>query len=226
MTSPSLSHYLPRLIELNLVERRIPATVPLEQRRTSRLSRYYLSDPYLRFYYRFIDPNLHLIEQGLVARLWQTMEGHFRAFVALTFEELCRAWTLAQAQEDRLPFAPDVVGSHWSADVQVDVVAIAWREKRVLLGECKWGMEDIGRSAVRELVEEKTPRVLAALSDGGYGKPSYSGEGWAVHYAFFARTGFTEAARAEAAQHQAILTDLATLDRDLRQAGQSGAGGQ
>jgi len=48
---------LPRLIELNLVERRIPATVPLKQRRTSRLSRYYLSDPYLRFYYRFPVPH-------------------------------------------------------------------------------------------------------------------------------------------------------------------------
>ena len=57
ITSPSLSHYLPRLIELNLVERRIPATVPLKQRRTSRLSRYYLSDPYLRFYYRFPVPH-------------------------------------------------------------------------------------------------------------------------------------------------------------------------
>ena len=212
MPSPSLRHYLPRLIELNLVERRIPATVPLEQRRTSKLSRYYLSDPYLRFYYRFIDPNLHLIEQGLVARLWHTMEGHFRAFVALTFEELCRTWTLAQAKANRLPFAPDVVGSHWATDVQVDVVAIAWREKCILLGECKWGMEDIGRSVVRELVEEKTPRVLAALSDGG--------EGWAVHHVFFARTGFTQAARAEAARHSAILVDLATLDRDLRQADQ------
>jgi AAA+ ATPase superfamily predicted ATPase len=213
ITSPSLSHYLPRLIELNLVERRIPATVPLKQRRTSRLSRYYLSDPYLRFYHRFIDPNLHLIEQGLTSRLWQMMEDNFRAFVALTFEELCRVWTLAQAQVNRLPFTPDVVGSHWATDVQVDVVAIAWREKCILLAECKWGVEDVGCSVVRELVEEKTPRVLAALSDGG--------EGWAVHYALFARTGFTEAAKAEAAQHNAILVNLATLDRDLRQADQS-----
>jgi hypothetical protein len=50
-----------------------------------------------------------------------------------------------------------VVGSHWATDVQVDVVAIAWKEKCILLGECKWGMEDVERSVVRELVEEKTP---------------------------------------------------------------------
>jgi len=69
-------------------------------------------------------------------------------------------------------------------------------------------MEDVGRSVVRELVEEKTPRVLAVLSDRG--------KGWAVHYAFFARTGFTEAAGAEAARHNAILVNLANIERDLR----------
>jgi hypothetical protein len=99
----------------------------------------------------------------------------------------------------------------------VDVVAIAWREKCILLGESKWRIEDVGRSVVRELVEEKTPRVLAALSDGG--------EGWTVHYAFFARTGFTEAAIAEAARHNnVILVNLATLDRDLRRIDRAGAG--
>jgi len=46
------------------------------------------------------------------------MEDNFRAFVALTFEELCLDWTLKQAQEGTLPFAPDNVGTHWSPDVQ------------------------------------------------------------------------------------------------------------
>jgi hypothetical protein len=41
------------------------------------------------------------------------------------------------------------------------------------------------------------------------------GEGWDVYYAFFARFGFTDAARAEAKAHHAWLVDLATLDRDL-----------
>lgn len=69
----NLSHYLPRLLDLGLVERRIPTTVPLEKRNFSRISRYFLRDQYLRFYYRFVDPNLHLIEQGLSQRLWALM---------------------------------------------------------------------------------------------------------------------------------------------------------
>jgi len=121
--SPSLSHYLPRLIELELIERRIPATVPLTKRRTSRLSRYYLADHYLRFYYRLLDPNLHLIEQGLIPRMREKIETNFRAFVADTFEELCRFWLLSQAQAGLLPFNPDVVGSHWSPDAQIDIVS-------------------------------------------------------------------------------------------------------
>ncbi|HUV91171.1 MAG TPA: DUF234 domain-containing protein [Anaerolineae bacterium] len=29
------------------------------------------------------------------------------------------------------------VGSHWSRQAQADVVAINWRERAILLGECK-----------------------------------------------------------------------------------------
>lgn len=160
--SPSLSHYLPRLLELDLIERRVPATIPLEQIKTSRHSRYYLGDPFLRFYYRFVDVNLHLVERGLTHRLWQMMQDNFRAFVAMTFEELCRDWTLKQAQAGALPFAPDNVGSHWSPKVQVDVAAIVWREKQILLGECKWGDHPVGRAVVVELIKEKSESVAEA----------------------------------------------------------------
>lgn len=51
-----LSAYLKTLQQLRLVERRIPVTVPDAMRRKSRLGRYHLSDPYFRFYFRFLDP--------------------------------------------------------------------------------------------------------------------------------------------------------------------------
>jgi hypothetical protein len=57
------------------------------------------------------------------------------------------------------------------------------------------------------LIEEKAPRVLKELPDGG--------AGWAVHYAFFARAGFTDAAQALAMTHGALLVDLTRLDQDL-----------
>ena len=198
--------YLARLVELQLVERRVPATVPPKQRTTQ--SRYYLRDPFLRFYYRFLEPNQDLIELELKDALWQVIAEQLRAFIgSMAFEELCREWSLVQARTGRLPFIPQAVGGYWGASVQVDVVALSWREKAVLLGECKWGTDAVPRSVVTELIEKKTPRLLATLPDGR--------QGWKVHYAFFARAGFTQAAAALAAAHGAQLIDLQQLDNDL-----------
>jgi AAA+ ATPase superfamily predicted ATPase len=201
----NLAPYLRRLRELGLIERRIPATIPLNQRRTTTRSRYHLRDPYLRFYFRFVEPNLEMVEMELTDLLWERIGEQFRAFVGVTaFEELCREWTLTKARAGGLPFAPELVGSHWAPDAQVDVVAINWREQAILLGECKWGAKAVGRSVVQEL-EEKASRVVP-------------GDGWRVYYAFFARAGFTDAARTEAKGLGASLVDLDTLDTDLRQA--------
>jgi len=200
-TTSNLPPYLKRLQELKLIERRIPATIPFNQRATTTRSRYHVSDPYLRFYYRFVEPHLEMIEQGQADALWRRVSNQFRAFVGMTtFEELCREWVIGQAQLDQLAFSPDIVGSHWAGDVQVDVVAVNWQEKNILLGECKWGTEAVGRSVVRELVE-KTDKVI----------PS---DGWQVIYALFSRAGFTDAAIKENAQ--ALYINLATMETDLR----------
>ena len=204
----SLPKYLSRLMALGYVVRQLPVTVPLEQWGRSRQSRYVLADQFLRFFYRFISPNLVSIEQGLFHDLWDEISQQMRAFVGVTvFEELSREWLRQQAIAGKLPFHPQVIGAHWSKEVQVDVVAINWRVRQILLGECKWGAEAVARDVVRELTEEKTPRVLKELPDGG--------AGWAVHYAFFARAGFTDAAQALAMTHGALLVDLTRLDQDL-----------
>jgi AAA+ ATPase superfamily predicted ATPase len=205
----NVSTYLGRLADLYLTERRAPATLPQKRRAQSRQGRWHLRDSYLRFYFRFIAPNERALELELMDAVWADIRAQMRAFVGMTaFEELCREWVLARARGGYLPFAPQDVGSHWAADVQVDVVAISWREKAILLGECKWGIDRIGRALLRELIEEKTPKVLAALPE--------QGKNWTVQYAFFARVGFTQAAQAEAGQHQVQLVDLEQLNRDLR----------
>lgn len=205
ISSPNLGPYLKRLVELGFVERRVPATIPLPQRRTTTRSRYHVSDSYLRFYFRFMDPHLDMIEQKQTNLLWERIKEQFRAFIGLTtWEELCREWVMLQGNQGKLPFAFELVGSHWSADVQVDIVAINWRDKAILLGECKWGLKNVNRATIRELVA-KTPMTVPD-------------DEWQVHYAYFARSGFTDAARAEAQKLDAILVDLERLDNDLRTA--------
>jgi AAA+ ATPase superfamily predicted ATPase len=205
-----LPAYLARLRELRLVERRLPITVPPAQRQDARSGRYHLSDPYFRFYFRFIAP-YHDELSYRPERVLDRIDEGLCAFVGATaFEELSRQWLAERGRAGQLPFEIQEVGSHWSRQsdpVQVNVVGINWAEKAILLGECKWGTGAVGRDVVRELIEVKTPRVLKALP----GEEA----GWRVHYAFFARTGFTDAAQQEAAAHSFLLIDLADLDRCL-----------
>jgi len=199
-----IAFYLQRLQELQFVRREIPATVPEAKRATSRSGRYDLTDPYLRFYYRFIHANQYLLEQGLHDWLWRLIGEQLPSYVGLyAFEELCREWVLVKARANELPFMPERVGSHWSPEAQIDVVVVNWRLKHILLGEAKWIRKPISRSIVRALVS-KTKSVVP--DDGAE---------WTVHYAFFARTGFTDAAAAEAKRHGALLVDLEMLGRDL-----------
>ena len=115
----SADPYMIQLVEMDYLRRELPVTVPPKQQATSRLSRYVLADNYLRFYFRFVRPNLGLLAQGLFDEVWERIAGQLRAFIGMTaFEELCRAWVLTQARAGRLPFAIEQVGAHWDSEAR------------------------------------------------------------------------------------------------------------
>lgn len=207
LPTTSTNAYLAILQELHLVERRLPATVHSSVRAKSRSGRYHLSDPYFRFYFRFLAPHLDnppvKPDQVLI-----TVRADLRSFIGATaFEDLARQWISKQAETGILDFQPQAIGSYWDRKVQVDVVALNWQTHDILLGECKWGVDRVDRQVVRELVEKKAPSVLKNLPE--------EGAGWTVHYALFGRKGFTPAAKAEIEKKAGYLVDLESLDRLL-----------
>ena len=202
-----LSSYLSRLQELYLVERRLPATQSRDQRRRSRQGRYHLRGAYWRFFFRFLAPS-----SGTPAftpsALYDTVRRELDAFVGATaFEDLARDWLASQAASRTLPFAPEQIGSHWSRRVQADVVATRAASRDVLIGECKWTTAKVGLQAVRRFLDETVPLVLQDLPG--------QGQGWRVHYAYFARSGFTRAAADLLRRRDALRVDLKTLSRGL-----------
>jgi uncharacterized protein len=199
--SSSLTFHLGKLQELHLVERRLPVTLTTAQQRIAKQGRYHLSDPFFRFYFRFLFPHLKSLMSP--EEITAHIKSELRAFVGLAFEKLAQQWTAVQARAGRLPFAPEAVGSHWSRRVQVDVVAVNHQRREILLGECKWGAEAVNRQVVRELIEQKGPKVRQELPDG---------DSWSLHYAVFARAGFTDAAAAELSARQGLVVDLPALD--------------
>ena len=217
LASGRCSSVLRILTDSRLIERRIRASVPLAQHEQARHARYFLSDPFLRFYFRFVAPNRSRIAQGLYDTLELQFVEQMRAFVGDMFEELCRTWTLAQARANGLPFSPDFVGSDWAGQQhQADVVAVNWREHQVLIGEAKWGDESPDHKDWRDF-EARVQKVIQRLKAADpANKPRQEPKPWTVHLAFFVRRSVTPALRAEARKTNARILAFPEIVRDLQ----------
>ena len=184
-----VSKYLSVLRDAGFVERRVPVTAT----ESSRLGRYHVIDPYLRFYYRFLFAHLAQLAMNEPDLALAEIKRHFLDFIgAHTWEELCREWTLRAGVRGVLPFAADQVSSAWTKQAQVDVVGINSMEKTIFLGECKWQDKPVSRSVLRRLVA-KTSEIV----------PKHGH--WRVCYLGFARNGWTEAAHKYA--HEILTTE-------------------
>jgi AAA+ ATPase superfamily predicted ATPase len=203
----SLGFYLKTLQALELVERRDPVL----SSPTSRRSRYYVRDPFLRFYYRFIIRHITAIERDDVGQIIRAMSEELRAFIGTyVFEELCREWVYAEADSGALGFSPEAVGSFWTRRrgqaVQLEVVAASPRDKRLFIGEAKWGAGNVERNVLTDLVarSQRMPQTVEP--------------GWRVQYGLFAREGFTDATVRAAKEMGARLVDLSELEDRLTEA--------
>ena len=210
-----LAHYLDVLRDLEFIRRDDPV---LSGSSGGRRGRYYVSDPFLRFYFRFIVPNRSALNRGLVGRTIETISEDLRAFLGTyVFEELCRDWVLVEAESGRLGWRPEEYGAYWrrskGASVQLDVVAAISRAKRCLIGEAKWTESPINREVITSLVE-RSKRLLANIadSDDHEDKLGHKTAAYQAEYAYFSRSGFTQAARAEAARIGARLIDLQMIE--------------
>ena len=175
-----VSKYLSVLREAGFVERRMPVTAG----ESSRLGRYHITDPYLRFYYRFLASRQAQLALGVQEQALAEIKQHLLDFIGTyTWEELCREWLLRASAYGDLPCVPDQVGSAWTRKTQVDVVGINTMEKTLILGECKWSPHRVGRSVLDGLIA-KTGEMVPQQGN------------WTVYYFGFARGGWTEDATA------------------------------
>ena len=214
VTDVQLVRYTNVLIQLGILTRDVPATQTNPAK--SRLGRYRVTDPYLRFYFKFLASQRANLERGIAAGVMKTLTQHLPDFIgANTFEELCREYVLLMGAAGRLPFVPRVVGSYWAyrpaqiAGVrppQIDVVAINEDAHQIIVGECKWTGEAMKADQVNHLFEQAAKMLP---------KPT---EKWTVTYAFFCRSGFAPEAKATAAEadRPCIWVDLKQLDAGLR----------
>ncbi|HVV86557.1 MAG TPA: ATP-binding protein [Kofleriaceae bacterium] len=134
LSTAALAPHLKNLVGLGYLERIAPLS-PGPVPRTAVV--YRIADPLLRFWFRFVEPNLSMARRLSSAQaVEQLVAPQWEAFCGNGFERLCR---------EALPLLHDgegvsgrvQVGEYWDRETQLDVVGLrgdGWID----LGECKW----------------------------------------------------------------------------------------
>ncbi len=143
----SLHYYIQQLTELGYIAQRRPlAGAGAPKRRV----RHTLHDPLLRFWFRFVFPNLSFIRQGGPRRAFkERIAPHLAAYEGSCFERLCREALphLLRAEDSTAAFT---IGEYWDKHVQIDIVGVrddGWAD----IGECRWGTVRSAPALLREV---------------------------------------------------------------------------
>ncbi len=214
LTTSATSMYLSILRDTGFVVRRVPVT---KRGTESRLGRYYVTDPYLRFYYRFLAAYQSKLALGKQKQMVRGIEDELPLFVeANTWQEMCTDWLLLASEHGAVDLPVEEVGSEWKRSYTIDVVGLDQQAKHLIMGSCFWSE----KPDIAEVLDTLQKRSTAVIPDQ---------DEWLAEYLLFTALSWTDEERAEAEAYlrelntrrskvspiRVRLLDLAQVDEDL-----------
>ena len=160
--STSILRPLLQLVDLGYVRRETPFG---ENSKSTKRTLYKLDDPFLVFYFKFLQPNKSQLEVRAIAPVLAKIRGQFQQHVSVIWEELARAsvpscsiggceWGAA-----RRWWGPGLDG----AMVELDGVAESLDGKALLVGEAKWSDARLPATEIKD-------RLLAAAGNCAFAR--------------------------------------------------------
>ena len=138
-----ITPYIKNLIETDFIER----VVPLTENIKSRKGRYFLKDNFLKFWFRFIYPNLSSIEEATFDV--SAIKKEYNTYLGFVFEDVCK-----ELIKELRFFNYTKLGKWWHKDKEIDILAINDSTKHLLACECKWQHKINAEKIAKEIVEK------------------------------------------------------------------------
>ena len=153
-----LTKYLKTLIDLDILEREVPATEDNPDK--SKKGQYKIKDNYLRFWFAFIYPNRSFIESGQTKIVMEKLrKGLVSNQIAFVYEDICREKMWEMNAEGKWPFYFSRLGRYWDKHSEIDIAAVDPEGNNLILGECKYHKDPVGLDVFYAL-ENKSQNVL------------------------------------------------------------------
>ena len=127
-----LPKYLDTLIKLDIVEKVHPITEKEKTKKTV----YKIKDNFFNFWFKFIYPHKNDLEIGNTQKVIDLIKQEFTAYVGHIFEDIVKEFLINMNSKKLVPFNFTKIGTWWSGDRQIDLVALSKNE--ALFVECKW----------------------------------------------------------------------------------------
>ena len=153
----NLSRPLKKLIDLGFLEKDVPFGV---EEKNAKKSLYKIADPFMAFYYRFVVPNRSFIELGRRLPIELALNAHFSEYVGMQWEKMCRE-AVTGNMIDGVVYGK---AKRWWGTVlnevgkpeqmELDVVAESIDRNYLLVGECKWTVQEDGKQLVDGLLRK------------------------------------------------------------------------
>ena len=173
------------LIDLDFLKKATPVTEKNPEK--SRKGLYFISDNFIRFWFRYVYPykgELELDNQQIV--LDELEKDFIQKFVAFSYEDICKDIFASLCRNKEVDFVPSRIGSYWlndiNGDTEIDVMAVDHQKKQVFAGECKYHNKPVDATVYYEL-EEKVKKSAELRS---------AFPGYKVLYGLFSKSGFTQ----------------------------------
>ncbi|MDR2588534.1 MAG: ATP-binding protein [Spirochaetales bacterium] len=175
-----LTRYLATLTSMDIIEREVPVTE--EHPEKSRRGLYRITDNFMLFWFKFIYPNIGVIEAGGERIVLQKIRQNLTdALISFVYEDICRE-ELRRAELGKKPyswnFRIDRAGRWWDRYTEIDIVAFDSEGFDIIFCECKYTKKPLEPEVLFSL-EEKSLRVEWKRAQRR------------THYVLFSRSGFS-----------------------------------
>jgi AAA+ ATPase superfamily predicted ATPase len=146
----SLTRPLARLLDLGLIRREQPFGV---SQRNSKKTLYKIDDPFLSFWFRFVDPNRSRLEAGMLKAVVRDIERNIQQYHGEVWEDLVRR-AVARLKIDGIEWGP---GCRWwgagsdKKPMEIDIISESVDRSALLVGEAKLSL---GRQSLEQAVSE------------------------------------------------------------------------
>ena len=155
MDARGIFPYLKKLQELGII-----TTVENPLTSKKREKRYKICDQLFRFNYTFIEPNISMITALGSESVKYVLDEKYNEYLGFVYEDIIRSSCYEYAVSGILPFVPQVVGKWWGnimkegewQESEVDLVA--YDDKNIIIGECKYRNKMVGLGELQELKEK------------------------------------------------------------------------